>query len=229
MYLTYEKYIDMGGVLDEAAFKVWSRRAERKLNYFTFDRLKPYFAPDAPPHKGKHKPHEPHCPNHATIPAQLTGMPHRPHSPHEPPSLDVGEHNPKPEHGHKPDDRPGHTPIGGLSPDVASELGAEMLRIEENTVYEYNPIKEAAEEVMFDFIELMSADNSNSELTSYSNGVESFHFNTDKHLDDELYNIAVEALPIEIISTCTGGNHHHGHFPENFHSLGGIHGHGFHC
>lgn len=206
MYLTYSKYVEMGGVLDEAAFKLWSRRAERKLNNFTFNRLKWFFAPyDADDKLLSDKHHDPHHKPH-----------HKPH-----------DHN-RPDHESPPDGDMPEKPDCTLSPEEESELGSQLLEIEENATYEpYNPIKEAAEEVMFDFIELMSSDNANSELTSYSNGVESFHFNTDKRLDPELYAIAVEAFPIEIISGVVHEPHHHCHPLGKFQTLGGCHEH--HC
>lgn len=40
MYLTYEEYISMGGVLSEAAFRPLSIAADAEIDYYTFGRLK---------------------------------------------------------------------------------------------------------------------------------------------------------------------------------------------
>lgn len=40
MYLTFEEYTALGGLLDEAAFNRKEKKAERLLDYWTFDRLK---------------------------------------------------------------------------------------------------------------------------------------------------------------------------------------------
>ena len=39
-YLTYEEYKELGGQLDESAFPLLERKAQRKLDNYTFDRLK---------------------------------------------------------------------------------------------------------------------------------------------------------------------------------------------
>lgn len=39
-YLTYEEYKELGGQLDESAFPLFEKRAQRKLDNYTFDRLK---------------------------------------------------------------------------------------------------------------------------------------------------------------------------------------------
>ena len=57
-------------------------------------------------------------------------------------------------------------------------------------------------ELMTEFINRMSNSPVNGNLTSYSNGIESFGFaeNQTKALDNELYQLAIEYLPIELIS-----------------------------
>lgn len=40
MYLTHEEYVKMGGELDRAAFDRREYKAEKLLDYWTFDRLK---------------------------------------------------------------------------------------------------------------------------------------------------------------------------------------------
>lgn len=39
-YLTYEEYKELGGQLDESAFPLLERKAQRKLDNYTFNRLK---------------------------------------------------------------------------------------------------------------------------------------------------------------------------------------------
>lgn len=39
-YLTYEDYKELGGSLDESTFALYERKAQRYLDYFTFDRCK---------------------------------------------------------------------------------------------------------------------------------------------------------------------------------------------
>lgn len=39
-YLTYEQYKELGGQVDESAFPLLEKRAQRKLDNYTFDRLK---------------------------------------------------------------------------------------------------------------------------------------------------------------------------------------------
>ena len=57
-------------------------------------------------------------------------------------------------------------------------------------------------ELIVEFIDRMSNASLNGNLTSYSNGIESFDFaeNQTKALDNELYQLAIEYLPIELIS-----------------------------
>ena len=57
-------------------------------------------------------------------------------------------------------------------------------------------------ELMTEFINRMSNSPVNGNLTSYSNGIESFGFaeNQTKALDNELYQLAIEYLPIELIT-----------------------------
>lgn len=39
-YLTYQDYKELGGSLDESTFSLYERKAQRYLDYFTFDRCK---------------------------------------------------------------------------------------------------------------------------------------------------------------------------------------------
>lgn len=39
-YLTYEEYVSLGGTVSEDAFPIYERKAQRKLDYITFDRIK---------------------------------------------------------------------------------------------------------------------------------------------------------------------------------------------
>jgi hypothetical protein len=39
-YLEYEEYTALGGKLPKDAFDIWERRAQRQLDYYTFDRVK---------------------------------------------------------------------------------------------------------------------------------------------------------------------------------------------
>ena len=57
-------------------------------------------------------------------------------------------------------------------------------------------------ELMTEFINRMSNSTVNGNITSYSNGIESFGFaeNQTKALDNELYQMAIEYLPVELIS-----------------------------
>ena len=59
-------------------------------------------------------------------------------------------------------------------------------------------------ELMTEFINRMASSPVNGNVTSYSNGIESFGFaeNQTKAFNTELYDLAVEYLPIELI-TCT--------------------------
>lgn len=46
-YLTYEEYVELGGKVSEDAFIILERKAQRWLDYFTFDRVKKLnFVPD---------------------------------------------------------------------------------------------------------------------------------------------------------------------------------------
>ena len=57
-------------------------------------------------------------------------------------------------------------------------------------------------ECMVEFIDRMAKSAENGNVTSYSNGIESFGFaeNQTKALDNELYQLAIEYLPIELIT-----------------------------
>ena len=57
-------------------------------------------------------------------------------------------------------------------------------------------------ELMTEFINRMSVPALNGNVTSYSNGIESFGFaeNQTKALDNELYQMAIEYLPVELIT-----------------------------
>lgn len=57
-------------------------------------------------------------------------------------------------------------------------------------------------ELMTEFINRMSVPALNGNITSYSNGIESFGFkdNQTTALNTELYNLAIEYLPIDLIS-----------------------------
>ena len=57
-------------------------------------------------------------------------------------------------------------------------------------------------ELMTEFINRMSVPALNGNVTSYSNGIESFGFaeNQTKALDNELYQLAIEYLPVELIT-----------------------------
>ena len=57
-------------------------------------------------------------------------------------------------------------------------------------------------ECIVEFIDRMAKSAENGNVTSYSNGIESFGFaeNQTKALDNELYQLAIEYLPIELIS-----------------------------
>ena len=67
-------------------------------------------------------------------------------------------------------------------------------------------IIDEVKELMTIFIDKMSSSALNGNITSYSNGVESFGFgeNQTKALDNELYNLAIEYLPVELISSYVG-------------------------
>ena len=58
-------------------------------------------------------------------------------------------------------------------------------------------------EVLVEFIGKMATMPQNGNVTSYSNGIESFGFGQNQTVafDNDLYNIAVEYLPIELISS----------------------------
>ena len=57
-------------------------------------------------------------------------------------------------------------------------------------------------ELMVEFIDRIANTPLNGNLTSYDNGIESFNFaeNQTKALDNELYQLAIEYLPVELIS-----------------------------
>ena len=107
-YLLFSEYQEYGGALDETTFNIVDRKAERKLDYFTQDRLK-----------------------------------------------------------------------------TATTIIDEV------------------KELLTEFIDKMAKTPLNGNITSYSNGIESFGFaeNQTKALDNELYQLAVEYLPIELISS----------------------------
>ena len=106
-YITFTEYGNLGGTLDETTFNIVERKAERKLDYYTQDRLK-----------------------------------------------------------------------------TATTIISEV------------------KELLVEFIDRMSKSAENGNLTSYSNGIESFGFaeNQTKALDNELYQLAVEYLPVELIT-----------------------------
>lgn len=58
-------------------------------------------------------------------------------------------------------------------------------------------------ELMVEFVDKIQNSPLNGNVTSYSNGIESFGFGTNQTdaLESELYNLAVEYLPIELISS----------------------------
>lgn len=72
----------------------------------------------------------------------------------------------------------------------------------QNRVKSLDVIIDEVKNCMFEFICYM-LDNAptGSNFTSYSNGVESFSFNTDADPYAELYRIALEILPIELITS----------------------------
>ena len=57
-------------------------------------------------------------------------------------------------------------------------------------------------ELLVEFIDRMAKSAENGNVTSYSNGIESFGFaeNQTKALNSELYQLAIEYLPIDLIS-----------------------------
>lgn len=107
-YITYEEYQDLGGTISEDKFNILERKARRKLDYFTQDRLK-----------------------------------------------------------------------------VVETIIDEV------------------KELMTEFIDKLSNIPLNGNITSYSNGIESFGFgeNQISALNTELYDLAIEYLPIEYISS----------------------------
>ena len=114
MYLDYATYTSLGGKLTvEDTFNLWNRKAQRKLDYFTQDRLK-----------------------------------------------------------------------------TATTIIDEV------------------KEVLTDFIDKMESAPSDGNVTSYSDGIESVSFeeNQLKALDKELYAMAVEYLPVELISAYVEGS-----------------------
>lgn len=95
---------------------------------------------------------------------------------------------------------------GGDMPETAF---LQLERIAENKlnyftqdrIKELESIPDSVKDTMFDFIcELKNSTRPNGQLTSYSNGIESFSFDLSKDPDSILYNIAVQNLPIELIS-----------------------------
>lgn len=110
-YLTFAEYGTFGGGLTEAQFNVLEPKAERKLDYFTQDRLK-----------------------------------------------------------------------------TATTIISEV------------------KELLTEFIDKMAANKTNSTITSYGNGIESFGFaeNSTQVFQNELYQLAIEYLPIELISAYCG-------------------------
>lgn len=111
VYLTYSEYQELGGTLSNSDFTIAERKARRKLDLFTQDRLKA---------------------------------------------------------------------LESISSDV--------------------------KECMTEFIDKMQNGTSNGNITSYSNGIESFGFekNQDIALDSKLFTIAMEYLPIEYVSLIVG-------------------------
>ena len=68
----------------------------------------------------------------------------------------------------------------------------------------YTTIPEIVKEVMTEFINKLSTNSTNNDtIKSYSNGIESFSYvnKTDMQLMSELHDIAIEWLPIELISS----------------------------
>lgn len=181
MYITYEQYTDFGGSLDETAFNMWARRAARKLDYFTLGRLKrvPIQEPEDPavePDEPVEEPEVEEPENNEEVEALSEDDTEEPEEPADEPVEEPEEPSEEPE----PDE-----PVEPEKPK--------------------NPLLEAygdvVAECMFEFIERMSSCiNDNGELKSYSNGIESFTFNSGKDVDEDLYNLAVEYLPLEIIS-----------------------------
>lgn len=112
MYITYSEYVSFGGTLQSAAFDIALRKAERKLNNYTMDRLKT-----------------------ATV----------------------------------------------ILPEVKEWLTLAVDKIASAPV--------------------------DGNISSYSNGIESFSYSDAQRnmLENELYDLAVEYLPVELISTYVGG------------------------
>jgi hypothetical protein len=71
----------------------------------------------------------------------------------------------------------------------------------QNRIKALSEIPQVVKDVMLEFCFFLESSSSMpSNLSSYSNGVESFGFNTSADPYGELYRIAVEMLPIELIS-----------------------------
>ena len=72
----------------------------------------------------------------------------------------------------------------------------------QNRLQNATTIISEVKECMVEFIDRMAKSAENGNVTSYSNGIESFGFaeNQTKALDNELYQLAIEYLPIELIS-----------------------------
>ena len=72
----------------------------------------------------------------------------------------------------------------------------------QNRLQNATTIISEVKELMVEFIDRMANTPLNGNLTSYDNGIESFNFaeNQTKALDNELYQLAIEYLPIELIS-----------------------------
>ena len=96
---------------------------------------------------------------------------------------------------------------GGDMPEAAF---LQFERVAENTlnyftqdrIKELDNIPESVKDTVFDFVcELKNTIRPGGQVTSYSNGIESFSFDLSKDPDDVLYNIAVRNLPIELISS----------------------------
>lgn len=96
---------------------------------------------------------------------------------------------------------------GGDMPEAAF---LQLERVAENKLKYYThgridkleSITEEVKDTMYAFIcELKCATRPSGQLASYSNGIESFTFDSSIDPDSVLYNIAVQNLPIELISS----------------------------
>ena len=72
----------------------------------------------------------------------------------------------------------------------------------QNRLQNATTIISEVKECMVEFIDRMANTPLNGNLTSYDNGIESINFaeNQTKALDNELYQLAIEYLPVELIS-----------------------------